>query len=376
MIMGHTVHRIPFPVLGVCFLIISFENAAFGRTQVVQLRALKEQKDLVNDHSQFYKNWSKQFRDLMKHHEQQYGIKQDTVRTIFGLCSTPKHNWPSALESSSFTIDRPEFCRVRPRVRYLIAVHSHSKSRHRRDLIRSTWASLRRVGGERIATLFFLGRAENKQGQEDINQESAQYQDIIQRNFTEHYHNMTRKHLTVMEWVSKGYCESLEYLIKVDDDTFVDVFHLVRFLKTERLKTPNSFYCSATSGARPIRPSKKTPSKWVITTTEFEKSVFPTYCEGLGYIIEAHLAPYLYWCSLFTPPIWIDDVYVTGILAENLGFQLQEFIPGHAYSRVGPSKQNEHLLDSIFLTSYHSEFLPETFRRLWQTAVSRSMDIF
>lgn len=199
--------------------------------------------------------------------------------------------------------------------------------------------------------------------------------DIIQRDFVEDYHNMTRKHLTVLEWVSKGYCQSLEYLIKVDDDTFVDVFHLARFLKTERLKTPDSFYCSATSGAKPIRPSKKTSSKWVITKTEFEKNVFPTYCEGLGYIIEASLAPYLYWCSLFTPPIWIDDVYVTGILAENLGLQRQEFIPGHTYSRVGPSKQNEALLDNIFLTSYYSEFLPETFRRIWQTAVSCSMDI-
>lgn len=159
------------------FIIVScIQSAAQRKTNSIQLRKVKEEQLLISNFSQYYKNWSKQFVELMEEHEKHYGIKPEVVRTIFGLCSTPKHPWPTPLESSPFLIDRPEFCRARPNVRYLVAVHSHTKSRHRRDLIRSTWASFRRVNDVRFATLFFLGRAENEKAQMEINQESAQYQ--------------------------------------------------------------------------------------------------------------------------------------------------------------------------------------------------------
>ncbi|VDP78667.1 unnamed protein product [Echinostoma caproni] len=153
----------------------SVETSLRRRPHEVQMKTLKYPRVLESQFRKSILTWPKQFRDLEEQHQKFWGIKTSTFRNIHGLCATVNRSRPKALESSPFIIDRPEFCDERPQVRYLIAVHSHTKSRHRRDLIRSTWGSLKRVGGERLATVFFLGRAQNAWEQQEINRESAQY---------------------------------------------------------------------------------------------------------------------------------------------------------------------------------------------------------
>ncbi|KAF6773740.1 hypothetical protein AHF37_06891 [Paragonimus kellicotti] len=360
-------------------LIIFFEVLWSNRIlQIQHTILLKPKREWVTAGEEFHKrkqHWPQTIHRLIHTLETNEKLGNSDIRAVYSRCATESSNLdPVPLEDSTFTIGQWDFCSNKPHLKLLIVVHSHSSNKHRRDLIRSTWGSLRRVGEEKIGILYFIGQAVGPEEQIRIEQENTMYRDLVQRNFTENYHNMTRKHLTVMEWLTLAECPWLDYVVKVDDDTFVDVFHLTRFLRADRLKSTPGFYCTATSGAKPSRPhtDKQHNNKWTITAKEFPKNLFPTYCEGFGYIIEAELAPYLYLCSLFTRPIWIDDVYVTGMLADNLGFRRQKFIPGHAYDRVGPRVQSEQLLNNIFLTCYHSEYLPETFRRLWENALTRS----
>ncbi|VDQ00471.1 unnamed protein product [Trichobilharzia regenti] len=180
---------------------------------------------------------------------------------------------------------------------------------------------------------------------------------------------MTRKHLTIMEWISTGYCNKVPYLVKVDDDTFIDIFHLTSYLENKQPQLNNSFYCSATANVKVKRPNLMKNSKWEITNKEFSDSVFPTYCEGFGYVMDMKLAPYLYWCSMFQSPIWIDDVYVTGILSEILGIQRIPFQNGHGYANLKPGREEGSLADSIFLLSLYNEFYPLTFHEMWRESV-------
>ncbi|KAF8563188.1 hypothetical protein P879_11941 [Paragonimus westermani] len=336
---------------------------------------LKPKREWAMAEQQFHRrkqHWPQTIHRLFRTLERNEKLSSSDIRAVYSRCATQSSDLdPVALEQSEFTIGQWDFCSNKPHLKLIIVVHSYSGNSYRRNLIRSTWGSLGRVGEEKIGILYFIGQAARPEEQMRIEQENTIYRDLVQRNFTENYHNMTHKHLTVIEWLTLAECPWLDYVVKVDDDTFVDVFHLTRFLRVDRLKSTPGFYCTATSGAKPSRPhTDRQHNKWTITAKEFPKNIFPTYCEGFGYIIEAELVPYLYLCSLFTRPIWIDDVYVTGMLADNLGFKRQKFLPGHAYDRVGPKVHSEQLLNNIFLTCYHSEYLPETFRRLWANALT------
>ncbi len=59
----------------------------------------------------------------------------------------------------------------------------------------------------------------------------AFYIDVILRHTT-HYRNLTYKHIMGLKWVST-YCSNAHTVVKVDDDTFVNIFQLTTFLRTD-----------------------------------------------------------------------------------------------------------------------------------------------
>ncbi|KAK4469876.1 hypothetical protein MN116_007384 [Schistosoma mekongi] len=297
------------------------------------------------------------------------------IRKVFNLCAKHKEALPIPIENSDFIYDQPGFCFKQSNLWILITVHTHPSHRQKRDLIRGTWGSLSRVNNRKIAVLFFMGLSNNLTEQKMIEEEERIHSDIVQRAFLEHYTNMTRKHITIMEWISKGYCNNVQFLVKVDDDTFVDIFHLTTYLESKQTQLNGTFYCSATSNVKVKRPNSVKNFKWQITDKEYPENVFPTYCEGFGYVMDMKLAPSIYWCSMFRRSIWIDDVYVTGILAQTLGIPRIPFQNGHGYFNLKSAKEEGLLSDSIFLISFYNEFLPLTVQDLWREAVAYSMEI-
>ncbi len=55
--------------------------------------------------------------------------------------------------------------------------------------------------------------------------------DIILWHMT-HYRNLTYKHIMGLKWVST-HCSNAHTVVKVDDDTFVNIFQLTTFLKND-----------------------------------------------------------------------------------------------------------------------------------------------
>jgi len=59
--------------------------------------------------------------------------------------------------------------------------------------------------------------------------------------------------------------------------------------------------------------------KWCVKRSELRgRTRFPQYCAGIGYTLSSALLGLLYNASTTTPFFWIDDVYVTGLLAKKL----------------------------------------------------------
>lgn len=127
--------------------------------------------------------------------------------------------------------------------------------------------------------------------QELVEEESLHHSDIIQEGFVDSYNNLTLKSVMMLKWVLSN-CHSVRYIMKTDDDMFVNINNLVRLLKVRNMS--NLLVGALICGARPIAD---TQNKWWVSAAFIdmnclfkEKGVFGNF---RGY-------PYLCMCTLYT----------------------------------------------------------------------------
>ena len=227
-------------------------------------------------------------------------------RMPFALSFTPK-----------FIINNENTCTSK--VDVIVCVHSHPKHKLLRNTIRQTWSNQTNWPFHRIKTLFFVGLSKdylpnNETVQHALSVESDFYNDIIQVNYMDTYRNLTFKALSVLHWLST-YCANSTYVLKVDDDVIVNSFSLQRNHMTLG-KNPigeRQIACMALHKYGVMRKGK-----WSVTKQEMPDVYYPTYCSGMGYLMLTSTAVALYEAVPLEPLFWIDDVYVTGFLAQRI----------------------------------------------------------
>ncbi|KAJ2939279.1 hypothetical protein O0L34_g13375 [Tuta absoluta] len=81
--------------------------------------------------------------------------------------------------------------------------------------------------------VFLLGmpQKENSTVQKKIEDEKETHNDIIQEGFIDSYNNLTLKSIMMLKWVTKKCNESVRYILKTDDDTYVNMPNLILSLK-------------------------------------------------------------------------------------------------------------------------------------------------
>ena len=92
-----------------------------------------------------------------------------------------------------------------------------------------------------------------------IASEQAKYGDVVQGNFVDHYRNLTLKNVMGLKWTGR-YCADAQFVLKSDDDAFIDVAQLRRFVdRTFGPRRPeNSIVCSVQPrGTRVQRRGKR-----------------------------------------------------------------------------------------------------------------------
>lgn len=101
-----------------------------------------------------------------------------------------------------------------------------------------------------------------------------------------------------------------------------------RMNQTQKGLNPNLnwFMCATFPSDTPVlrQPSRK----WQLTRREYHYDTFPVYCSGLAYVapvkllerllIVAHQLEWRAESNRYERPLWVDDAYVTGILAASL----------------------------------------------------------
>ncbi|XP_063863667.1 beta-1,3-galactosyltransferase 5-like [Scylla paramamosain] len=113
-------------------------------------------------------------------------------------------------------------------------------------------------------------------------------------------------------------CPQAIFLVKADDDAFVDVPALRGLLgRTFSVPPPRrTLACNVLpAGMQPQRAGK-----WAVSHEDYPWPEYPTYCAGLAYVITPALADLLARVAQagVAPRLWVDDVWVTGLLAEVL----------------------------------------------------------
>ncbi|XP_064546782.1 uncharacterized protein LOC135434213 [Drosophila montana] len=209
-------------------------------------------------------------------------------------------------------------------IRLLVLITSAQTHSDARMSIRQTWGH---YGVRRdISMAFVVGRGTNETVNAALSQENFMYGDLIRGNFIDSYNNLTLKTISSLEWVDQ-HCQRAKYILKTDDDMFINVPRLLSFLKQlEKRKQKRAIFGRLAKKWKPIRNKK---SKYYVSTDQFPASVFPSFTTGPAYVMTGEVVHDLYVRSLKTVYLKLEDVFTTGIVAQSLGIErlhVNEFV--------------------------------------------------
>ncbi|ELT87093.1 hypothetical protein CAPTEDRAFT_138513 [Capitella teleta] len=199
----------------------------------------------------------------------------------------------------------------------LVYVHTGADHYRRRAVIRQTWGDIKRFPNMRV--LFVMGKTNNIKSMQDALQfESTAYGDILEEDFEDTYHNLTFKGIAGLKFISH-YCNNVKYILKTDDDVFVNMYTLQNHLMQLEgaAFTKNLILCSVS-----WKTDVRRAGKWAIPKEMYTEDLYPPYCQGLSYVLSTDVAPKLYDASFFVKFFWVDDVYISGLLPKHINLKL------------------------------------------------------
>ena len=211
-----------------------------------------------------------------------------------------------------FLIEGDQICDEQTEM--VIIVHSSASFTDRRRAIRRTWGSVvnggewphNRTIGLNLKLAFIFGLHKDPAWNAHLRRENEELGDVIQGDFLDTYKNMTLKSLLGLKWVTEK-CPSVKYLLKSDDDMFLNLPSLVRAVESSM---PRRSILGPLCLGSPV----SRVGKWGIPKSLFPFSRYPPYEAGSAYVITGDIITELFETSEYVPAIFIDDVYITGIL--------------------------------------------------------------
>lgn len=219
-----------------------------------------------------------------------------------------------------FVLNNMKMCENNSNILTLFIVTSYFGNIETRSAMRRSFSreNLKLMNMRRV---FLLGESpEDKYTtQQSIENESKRFGDIIQGNFREAYRNLTYKHVMGLLWVQE-YCPNTKFVIKMDDDIVVNVERLPVLLNS--LKVPEHKPFISGYILRNMKPIREPANKWYVTQEEYSLSSYPEFVSGWFYITTPKTCSGLLSLTKTTKYFWIDDTYVTGILAKQFKVRL------------------------------------------------------
>ncbi|KAH8271104.1 hypothetical protein KR018_011898, partial [Drosophila ironensis] len=166
-----------------------------------------------------------------------------------------------------------------------------------------------------IGIAFVLGRSSSEHDIKSLDRENLMYADMIRGNSIDSYRNLTLKTISLLEWAHR-HCPYAKYVLKTNDDVFINVPRLLSFI--DKNKANRTIFGRRIDGSRPVR---NRASKYYLSINEYPTNTFPNFTTGPAYLITGDIVHELYKQSLNLLYIHLEDVYITGMVAEMLGIE-------------------------------------------------------
>ena len=259
----------------------------------------------------------------------------------------PLINYSTIIKPSTqqgiFTTKRPlkhrTFLKTRTRCTQrfplLILVPSSPLNFENRRVIRQTWGTDHAMN-KTWKTMFLLGQPQHLTEKRYLSSETEIYGDIVQGFQTDSYYNLTLKTEMGLEWAAK-YCD-FDFLLKADDDVFVNSYKLVDYLR--KPQTPKS---KLYLGNVAQRSSTVRDGKWALSYQEYKRDILPKFCLGPAYVLSMDLVHRF--VEIFDPrkPLKLEDVYI-GMLAAKVGVTPRKHQGFQTYSKNRQCSHSDKLI--------------------------------
>ncbi|KAG4070258.1 hypothetical protein HA402_009821 [Bradysia odoriphaga] len=194
-------------------------------------------------------------------------------------------------------------------LRLLILITSAPTHREARLAIRQTWGHY--ATRRDIAIAFVLGATQQQSIDDSLSAENFMYGDLIRGHFIDSYNNLTLKTISSLEWVDT-YCPKASFILKTDDDMFINVPKLLMFIEKHH-KDTKVIYGRLAKKWKPIRNKK---SKYYVSPHQYFPPVFPQFTTGPAYLMTSDVVHSLYGKALNQTYLKLEDVFTTGIVAQ------------------------------------------------------------
>ncbi|KAM4043006.1 lactosylceramide 1,3-N-acetyl-beta-D-glucosaminyltransferase isoform 1-T5 [Anomaloglossus baeobatrachus] len=264
----------------------------------------------------------------------------------------------------NYLISNKDKCR-HANVLLLLFVKTSPENRRRRDAIRRTWGNehyIRSHYDANIKVMFALGvyRDPSKRNllQKQLENENKLYNDLVQQDFLDTFHNLTLKFLLQFGWVN-AYCPNAKFIMTADDDIFIHTPNLVSYLNgLYRIGVQDFWIGRVHRGSPPVR---KKNSKYYVPYEMYQWPSYPDYTAGAAYVVSQDVAARVYEASqTLNTSLYIDDVFM-GICANKVGVVPQYH---HFFSGEGKAPYHQCIYNRMMTSHGHLDDL----HYLWRQA--------
>lgn len=225
-------------------------------------------------------------------------------------------------------------CYTLEKLDLFIVVKTARSNFENRNAIRQTYGQENLIPGTIIRVLFFIGSDDvHSPVQERLNQEMAEFKDIIQMDFHDSYFNNTIKTMMSFRWLYE-HCSNADYYLFTDDDMYISVKNLLDYVNDKAISKLNNLGNEGDSmvldnGKDMIllagyvfnsAPQRFRSSKWHVSLDEYPYDKWPPYVTAGAYVVSNRCMRIIYAGSLFVKHFRFDDIYL-GIVAKKVGLE-------------------------------------------------------
>jgi hypothetical protein len=259
------------------------------------------------------------------------------------------------------------------RLDWIFIATSAVENYNRRMLLRKTYANTTLFNTIHFKLIIFVGKTVNDTLNENVHQEFHQYRDMVVGDFIDTFRTLSLKLIFGLKWISQ-YCNKMQYIIKVDDDAFVNIFEIRNLIQQHSLKK-NFIMCAVLDFSLIYR--------WKQNKEEYCKQIkvcidddilpglrtYPRYCNGQMFVFPNNLLQPLVDAIDVTPYFWLDDVYITGLITKNLSVEYINIQRSYAWPpQIAAQYRNKN--ETI---SYHFAHIKDQklFKELWELLLGK-----